>query len=450
MQMSLSRFRQELRRGRGSALLALKNSGGREVYFDAVLWCCLHNTCYDAQCEGDRSRYLYDAICLFDDKSRFEDAIIERLRGKNPDLSLFGQLVALLCFFADEGSGKALNALLGLHDDMFATLISRRKPKMDERESFELLCICLTKLIGFTFFKETVERVGLHCTSSDVEWPRFFIDWFYDSANSEFGKKRIKKYLEKCAAKSAATAAFLKEVTEYKIHWEGGRQEPTLEQYLKPENTDSRTAVIRKRIISRRILPSITPEDLMVIAERAVMEVDLDFRAALLQIFSRTPFPLDERYIVEFAESGHERLREIAFKMMEQVKSEAMRGYALGKLQQDEDIPDMIAVLCSQDREQDEVLIFEKLKRMPVRYNNGRWHGAYMSVEDAIEQSRRRPQTEVLLYMYRNTLCSYCRESIVKLMCRKRVLPREVLEECTWDCNTDTRKWAERVLKRMS
>ncbi|MDR1977633.1 MAG: hypothetical protein LBQ42_02755, partial [Synergistaceae bacterium] len=60
--------------GLGSAILELrKNPRSNEKYRDAVLYACLHNTCYDAQCESGRHHYLFEAIDLIGDKDYFED-----------------------------------------------------------------------------------------------------------------------------------------------------------------------------------------------------------------------------------------------------------------------------------------------------------------------------------------------------------------------------------------
>jgi hypothetical protein len=55
--MTKDQFKKAFRRGLGSAIVELKTCTCREKYTDIVLWCCLHNTCYDAQCEGGRGVY---------------------------------------------------------------------------------------------------------------------------------------------------------------------------------------------------------------------------------------------------------------------------------------------------------------------------------------------------------------------------------------------------------
>lgn len=51
--------------------------------------------------------------------------------------------------------------------------------------------------------------------------------------------------------------------------------------------------------------------------------------------------------------------------------------------------------------------------------------------------------------MYRNSLCSNCRERVVIEMGRRRMLTRALLEEMQYDCNEDIRSYAEQKLSRM-
>jgi len=60
--MTKRKFKEAFRRGLGSTYLELKSCNHIDDYKDVVLWCCLHDTCYDSQCEGGRGIYLYNAI----------------------------------------------------------------------------------------------------------------------------------------------------------------------------------------------------------------------------------------------------------------------------------------------------------------------------------------------------------------------------------------------------
>ncbi|MDR3293801.1 MAG: hypothetical protein LBT20_06860, partial [Clostridiales bacterium] len=60
--MTNKQFKHDLFMGLGSALVWLKSCPDPMYYRDIVLYACVHNTTYDAQCEGTREVYLYQAI----------------------------------------------------------------------------------------------------------------------------------------------------------------------------------------------------------------------------------------------------------------------------------------------------------------------------------------------------------------------------------------------------
>lgn len=68
-----------------------------------------------------------------------------------------------------------------------------------------------------------------------------------------------------------------------------------------------------------------------------------------------------------------------------------------------------------------------------------------MEIEDGIIHMRGKPKTDILEYLYRNTLCGFCREWIVRLMHKKKVLTIAILQECRFDSNSDIRIYAERI-----
>ena len=155
VRMTTAQFKEAFRRGLGSAMIALRNSDNREAYKEVILWCCLHNTCYDMQFDGDRSNYLFSAIYLFEDRSYFENAIIEKYRQKKIDTWLFDQLSGLLYYFAANDSEAARDALYQKFEEMIHQLPRIRNEKEARREGSQLewLCIWLTMLDGIAAFK---------------------------------------------------------------------------------------------------------------------------------------------------------------------------------------------------------------------------------------------------------------------------------------------------------
>ena len=65
--MTKKEFKYRMERGLGSCIVELKRTPDKARYKDIIIWGCKHVLAYDAQCEGTRSRYLYQMIELYED-----------------------------------------------------------------------------------------------------------------------------------------------------------------------------------------------------------------------------------------------------------------------------------------------------------------------------------------------------------------------------------------------
>ena len=61
----------------GALIQTLDTEEDIEKYWDIILWGCTHEIFYDAQCEGTKSRYLYEMAKHYQDVSSFVDAVID-------------------------------------------------------------------------------------------------------------------------------------------------------------------------------------------------------------------------------------------------------------------------------------------------------------------------------------------------------------------------------------
>ncbi|MDE7222871.1 MAG: hypothetical protein K2O34_03695, partial [Acetatifactor sp.] len=71
--MTKKAFKYNMQRGLGSCVLELRSTRDIEKFRPLVLWGCLRDMAYDAQCEGCRSVYLYQLITQFPDAAPFID-----------------------------------------------------------------------------------------------------------------------------------------------------------------------------------------------------------------------------------------------------------------------------------------------------------------------------------------------------------------------------------------
>lgn len=445
--MNNVQFKEALRRGLGSAFIELKACNSREKYKDVVLWCCLHNTCYDSQSEGNRGKYLYDAISLFDDKSFFEEAIINKFTKKNLESCLFEWLCSLLFQFAKGGSLRARTVLYEKYDALFKLLTNSKRINNTlflKNTEFEWLCIWLISLDGFRAFKGIVDRVGNYYISAK-DTKNIDLEWFYTSAKDQFGEVRVDKYLKNDSAKNKAVSAFLKEIESI------NRNEPyqpdaapSLKEYI---DACRETSGYRCRGIALRFARTASMEDLTELARVVIQETNLKIKLELLWPFRKKPFPLDESSIFELTKSNDKAIRDIAFEIMQNTPSDRVHEYAVMLLREKKEIVNALSLICSCYKSTDEELLLEGIKSLAVTNSSSEWHGVFMNVENLLDRHSYRFGLSLFENVYRQTMCSYCRANLVQKMFKRKILPIEILEECLYDSYEDTRKFSARKLR---
>jgi hypothetical protein len=146
-------------------------------------------------------------------------------------------------------------------------------------------------------------------------------------------------------------------------------------------------------------------------------------------------------------QSENEDIRDTAFYIMGNNPSPKTRDYALSLLKKGEDVVNAISLLSKNMLPQDEQILSDTVKSIPVKFAEGDWHSAFMSAEGAMRNMRGKPKTDLLQYLYRETYCGSCRESVVRLMHKKGTATDSLLHEWRYDSNSDVREFAERILR---
>ena len=444
--MTKTQFKHDFLRGLGSALLELQTNENPQQYYDIVHYGCLHNTTYDMQCEGNRGWYLYQAARIVGGEDILEDVIARYARSFTDDW-LFDQLTSILYNFAGSGNKDARIALYDKYSLMLEQLArinvrTRRYKTSPDRDTFEWLCVWLTSLDGWSAFKRIVNDVSENLLPKGVDF--FFLDWFYDNSKNKFGKKRVKDYLQKQIEESECIKVYWQKAQEYENHIYRKRPEPTLDEVL--ANIDGER--FRTRMLSMRFCQNASPEDLEKLLEIAMAEQDLTRRAELLWGFRRAKTaPFSEETIYELFQSENEDIRDTAFYIMGNNPSPKSRKHALSLLKKKEDTPNALSLLSKNMLPQDEWILNDSVKSIPVKFAEGDWHSAFMSAKDALENMRGKPKTDLIHYIYRETYCSNCREEVVRLMHKKGVTTDFLLQEWRHDSNSDIREFAERIVR---
>lgn len=436
-------------RGLGRCVIELTSHDNIEKYRDVVLWGCLHNIAYDAQSEGTRAEYLYVLQSKFRD-CYFEQSVIDAFQKPTSNSWLFDQHCELLYLFAQDGSLAAKQALNAKFEYLLRQLIDvpSRKSYRPDREQFEWLCIWLTSLNGFSGFKQIVDKIG----KSLVGTKRAFepdLEWFVENSISKFGKRRIEQYLEKQSTASEAGRMFrdliLTDQNRPSAPDHGATPEISVSEYIEK----SCEVDFPNYVFARKISRKATDDELSKLAEYAIREKDLAIKVNLLSVFRYVKYPADIAQIIAYANSSFESLRDIAMEILEMNPSPAVHEYAIMSAKTAKSDPsEVIGLLCANYSNSDRALLLQTLMNIPVAYESN-WHGAYLSVLELCERNRRAPD-DLLYFMYEQTLCSYCRNSIVRCMAKRKILSGELLSECIYDSYDETRLFAAKLLARRS
>lgn len=71
-----------------------------------------------------------------------------------------------------------------------------------------------------------------------------------------------------------------------------------------------------------------------------------------------------------------------------------------------------------------------------------------MQIVDIYSKHKSNSCGDILLHVYRNGKCAYCRLDIVKIMRKNNVLSNEIIQECLYDSYDETRSYAYKIINK--
>jgi hypothetical protein len=439
-------FLHQLRRGLGSAIVELQENQQPQKYKEILLRCCLKDIGYDVQIEGTKGEYLYTAICALGGKDEFEDAIIDAFM-KRLDYRLFQQLADILCLYAEDGSEKAKNALRIKYQSLAKQLLRQKTfpYRYSEHEQFEYLMIYEVDTYKWSAFKKCIADAS-HISMMRKDDACDDYDWFFAHCQRVFGKERIERYFDEILKKMPESKAFIVAINESRRMREENsrlRVEPevTLESYISRagESENDRYAYIRMRIVAMRLSRQSNQDDLKKLVSIIIDEQSDEIKARLLQVFRTVDFPADIDILINYAESGCERLQDSAVDALERFKDKRIHDLAV-KFITSGNLDAGLSLLVKNLKKQDEALLRVHIlssKKMP--------HAVQQGIRDIYSKRRSKSCGDILEHVYRYGECTFCRADIVRAMWKSRVLRADILNECLYDSYDETREMARRI-----
>ena len=417
--MTKKDFKRYMCQGLGRCYTHLRDTDDKEKYKDIVLWGCLHSLSYDIQAEGTRAPYVYELTQLFDDDEYFIAAIVEKIKklSSRYHYDQLSHLSNLLGRFAEKGSGEALDALLEQREKYLNALIGKRIFRGYDyiRDYFEIISISIIPLVEISALLSDFGR--LFVENSHYNADEF--DWFCICLENHYGKSRLSSLLKSESKENNLVSAFR-------------------DSYVKEIASKNKT-VRRKR----------PPEDIEELADKLLAEPDLDEKAELLfRIGCKKNIPARiHKDIIEYSKSEHYELSENAIYTLTNCQSDVVHDFALSILDSDLKIH-AIEMLLMNYRHEDDELLFSEILKYKIDYDDAHnWHSVTSKIVTAYFSGVKLPR-KYIMYVYNNTLCSYCRANAVESLSKRRMLTEDIVEECRYDSNDDIVEYVNRYYKK--
>ena len=427
--MTKTQIKYALQRGLGRGILAVRESPER--YRDLVLWACGRNLSFDTQCEGTRAWYDYQLTSCYSDRAEFRDTVVRRLNRRRPDWSWdYAHFSEMLMYFAKDGDQIAEAALWDKYQWLLRRLKGFKRNSRSTRwtlDCFETICIALSW--NENNHEQIASDIGSLFLNSSLYDQWDFASLFWDMGRGVITKLRSK-------------ARTSRELSAFFVPFDQMKQ---AEQQMKKKAADRSKCEVpsggrKLSIYLRRTAPELAPS----YAEKYLSATDPIARAEALGAFCVCPYPLDVAPVLSDAESAVPELRTAALEALAEIRDPRVRSFAWEHMEESQE--EMLPIAIKNYADEDEGFLREFLSGLQVDYDdNSGWHGWHWYILDLFDRNSgvEKPPKTFLPIMYETTLCSSCRDWIVHLMGKYRMISEEMWEELRYDSNASIRKSAE-------
>ncbi|NLD51050.1 MAG: hypothetical protein GX660_28240 [Clostridiaceae bacterium] len=454
--MKVKHFKDKISKGLGSAILFLKdNPGEAHRYDNTILWACCHNTKYDSQCETDRGQYLYEAICLSSSKDKLEDILLEKLL-QNKKYWDVDQLFDIAVIMYENGNTKAKETMYSKFrsylDEVLRIKVYNRY-RLEAATAGAVAIIDMDGFDGLEFVADIMGRIMISTGREEI----FDTDWIISHAENELGEVEVKNFF---GNKSLANENIKTFIDEYNSHIVSRHE---YQQNRKKELPDYETIIsivdeycseekmrLGRRNILRRLGKKANKKELIKVANELENTTDEIKQIALLHVFINAVYPLRIDFLLNLSYSNNKELAGAAATALENIKDNRIHDLALDLIK-DKELSVYALGLLKLNFENDFDIVLDLLKseyeRLKIEESEFDFHSLTMGVREIFEYNKSIDSIDILLFLYHNTTCSYCRTIIVEIMCNTGVLPDNIAEECQYDCVLEIREMATKHLK---
>jgi hypothetical protein len=447
--LSHAQFVSALHKGLGRALLHVRAEGVGDAE-DAVVDACLHDRSYDPQVEGDRTPWLMEIFDASRATARLAQRLIPELCRGDEKYWDATQHCKIARELARRGYTEARTRL-------YAGL-QKSPDSMDVVGAPDIIA-----LDGADGLLHVVEYLGRLIS----EQPGQLVDdgplYWFDEDRGEGAARRV---LDAASAHSPAVASYLRHIDDRERERQearsarkaGGRYKNSDNVRFDPLGPDQHDARMR-RISAAAIVHEIEttdPEDdqywFSMWGRRASEEsLSAVFSAMLtqknpgrlcqyLRVFSQREMAVFDPAMLQYADHEHPKVRKFAYRALSNYVHPEVRRLALERVEAGRVNEDELGLFKKNYRPGD-VGILEKVMR--VSEDRQVFHSLVFDLVAVFESNELAELARVMLFVYEESPCSFCRYRAVKSLMATKTAPKSLLEECEHDCLDETR---ERVL----
>ncbi len=424
-----------LQKGLGRAFKYIKqDEGDRDRIRADLLNACLHNLAYDPQCEPGRSEYLFELISLTGDLDFYRAKIFQALTTTEEFWDIH-QLYDLVFIWAKQGDREARK------------IIYQTFKKQENNESW-LGGEQIIKLDGIEGLLEVAEIVGKKLLQ-DRELGED--DWLIKEARESYGVNKINSALERAALSNDEVKAYLDAVKAYEA--ENAVINKTEKQRQINKYKNLKLDYILQKIAEPRchfyLLNKFginaSDRDLEIVLNRLLQETKKEQLRRYLWIFKNRQFPRLDSRLFDLAASVDEDIQYCAIAALSNNRSELLRSLAIYLINETKAIANRLLSLFIKNYQSGDFQLIESalIRSQDLEFR----HAAGMDLINVINAQKNPELLNCAFWIYENTPCADCRESILKILIDSKQITSEILEECLHDSSFDIRALAKKHLQ---
>lgn len=430
--LSKEQFEKALRLGLGRAYLHVREHGDDGLQ-DTILNYCLNDPRYDQQCEDNRAAWFLSVVDLCADPEFYYQKIIQALLDQESDDNL-SQLYALCLMLAQRGNKQAEQAIY---------------EKFDRQEFNEGFFggDHIIELHGLDGLTHVARILGQRMLADEEYW----CSSTYPTACELLRKDVVDNHLAGLANEEPAIAKYLQSSQEIYDAWNKPRNEDN-DDHRKRTRAELPLDKILKFIEEGTSHPSrclrfgrhATEDEINIIFDKILNEGRDDQLYRALWVFRRRALPRLDSKIFDLAKSDNEKLRTAAIIALMHTSHASIRDLAIEihNMKGAVHFADALELFRNNYQSGDHTYIEKALIETD---DMNLVHTVGLNVLDIFGKHPKAELLKCMLWVYENTQCAHCRNSVVELLNEAKILPDTVRDECLFDSYLDTREIAKKA-----